>query len=276
VTESSPADENAVWWQIAELWMERQCSAAGEAYWCTRSENFLLASALDKRAAANLTAFAERARRSATRALQGLTATDGLGPHVLLVFETEAEYYEYIAPFYADGGHYAASAGVHVNPGYGHFALPRREPDVLEPVVAHELTHALVSHLLLPRWLNEGIAVNVESSLCPRAARRLDLNWTERHRAWWDSRSVQEYWSGLAFHRPDRLSELSYELAWVTVRSLAEDYPIFQRFASEAAFEDAGQSASHKHFGHGLGKHFEAFLGEGDWEPDPGRWDYPE
>jgi hypothetical protein len=272
VTEAEPTDENSVWWSIAEHWVEQQCIAAGNAYWSARSENFLLASSLEKRPAANLIAFAERARRAIAKGLRGLVATDGLGPHVILVFETEDEYYEYIAPFYAEGGHYAVSSGVHLNAGYGHFALPRREPGLLETVIAHELTHALVSHLPLPRWLNEGMAVNLESSLCPRFGRRLELSWIERHQSSWDSESVQEYWSGQAFHRPDKLSELSYELAWVTVRSLAEDYELFRQFASEASFEDAGQGASHKHFGHGLGRHFEAILGEGDWDPNPTEW----
>jgi len=272
VTESAPKDENSTWSQIAEHWLKQHCTAAGKSYWCTRSENFLLASPLEKRPAANLIAFAEKARRGITRALEGLAATDGFGPHVILVFDTEDEYYEYIAPFYPDGGHYAVSSGVYLNPGYGHFALPRRDPDLLETVVAHELTHALVSHLPLPEWLNEGMAVNLESSLCPRYARKLDLGWLERHQRCWDGDAVQDYWSGKAFHRPDKLSELSYELAWVTVRSLAEDYGLFRQFASEASFEDAGQNASLKHFGHGLGIHFQPVLGEGDWEPNPTRW----
>lgn len=272
VSQAAPSDENGAWWSIADRWMEEHCVNAGKEYWCTRSENFLLTSPLDKRSASNIMKFAERARRGITKALNGLIDTGGLGPHVILVFETQEEYYDYIAPFYPDGGQFAVSTGVHLNPGYGHFALPRAEPDALEAVVAHELTHALVSHLPLPRWLNEGIAVNLESSLCPRYARRLDLSWIDRHQTWWDSESVQEYWSGLAFHRPDKFSELSYELAWVTVRSLAEDYELFRQFASEASYEDAGQVASQAIFGHGLGKHFEALLGEGDWEPDPAKW----
>lgn len=276
VSEAKPTDGHAAWWSVAERWLEQHCLAAGKQYWCTRSRNFLLASPLAKRPAGNLIAFAERARSGITRALDGLVATDGLGPHVILVFETEDEYYEYIAPFYVDGGHYAASSGVQVDPGYVHFALPRQEPDQLEIVIAHELTHTLVSHLPLPRWLNEGMAVNLESSLCPRYGRRLQLNWIERHQASWDSESVQEFWSGQAFSRPDKMSELSYELAWVTVRTLAENYDTFRRFASEASFEDAGQSASHKHFGTGLGSHFEVFLGDGNWEPDPAKWGHDE
>ena len=237
----------------------------------TPSANFLLASALDERPAANLLSFAERARRGILRALDGLAADAGAGPRVILVFESDDEYYEYIAPFYPEG-HYGVSSGVHLSGGYGHFALPRREPDLLEPVVAHELTHALLSHLPLPRWLNEGIAVNLESALCPRHGRRLELSWIERHQRWWEAESVQQYWSGRAFLRPDKLAELSYELAWVSVRSLAEDYPTFRSFALAASYEDAGQASARKHFGDGLGRHFEAFLGEGDWEPDPSRW----
>jgi hypothetical protein len=272
VTQAAPADENATWWRVAERWMEQHCLAAGKDYWCTKSANFLLVSSLEKDPAATLLSFAERARRSIGKALNGLVSTGGLGPHVILVFETDDEYYEYIAPFYAEGGHYAVSAGVHLNAGYGHFALPLREPDLLETVVAHELTHALVSHLPIPRWLNEGIAVNLESALCPRYARRLEPSWLERHQTWWDPETVQEYWSGQAFHRPDKYSELSYELAWVSVRSLAEDYERFRQFATDASFEDAGQSAAQTYLGHGLGRTFEAILGEGNWEPDPATW----
>jgi hypothetical protein len=268
---ASPKDEDGAWRGVARRWTEEICAAAGERYRLADSAHFLLASALEPRAAANLLSFAERARRGILRALTGLAGDRGFGPHVILVFESDDEYYEYIAPFYPEG-HYSTSSGVHLNHGYGHFALPRREPDLLEPVVAHELTHALLSHLPLPRWLDEGIAVNLESALCPRQARRLELSWIERHQRWWDSESVQQYWSGRAFHRPDKLSELSYELAWVSVRTLAEDYETFRAFASEASSEDAGQASAQKHFGSGLGGHFEAFLGEGDWEPDPGRW----
>jgi hypothetical protein len=114
--------------------------------------------AFSKRAATSLLEFAERGRRAIHSALTGLASTGGFGPHAILVFETEDEYYEYIAPYYPEG-HYAVSAGVYLNEGYGHFVLPRREPGLLEPVVAHELTHALLSHLPLPRWLDEGVTM---------------------------------------------------------------------------------------------------------------------
>ena len=272
VTAAGPVDEDAVWTNIAKKWMERHCAAAGDKYWCTASTHFLLASALSKREAANLLQFAERARRGISHALRGVAASDGLGPHVVMVFDTEDEYYEYIAPFYREGGHYAMSAGVHLNAGYGHFALPRREPDELESVVAHELTHALVAHLPLPRWLNEGMAVNLESALCPRSGRRVELSWMDRHRQWWDAETVQQYWSGEVFYRPDRFSELAYELAWIKVRALADDYDVFRAFACEATAADAGQAAAKKYYGGGLGLHFEALLGEGQWDPDPQLW----
>src|SRR5262245_12747837 len=120
ITRAQPPDENSFWRAIAERWMEEHCRASGTAYSVTRTENFLLAGPLENRPATNLITFAERARRGIARALKGLVATDGLGPHVILVFETEEEYYEYIAPFYPEGGQYGVSSGVQLNPGYTH------------------------------------------------------------------------------------------------------------------------------------------------------------
>jgi hypothetical protein len=271
-TGTNSKDENGLWWNIAEHWAGLVEAAAGPEYRSCRSEHFLLASRLDQRSAKNLLGFAERARRKISGALTGIAATDGLGPHVIFIFDSDDEYYEYIAPFYGDRGHYGLSSGVHLNAGYAHLALPRREPDLLEPVIAHELTHSLVSHLRLPRWLDEGIAVNVESALCPRSRRRLRPGWLDRHRNFWNEESVQHYWSGVAFSTPNELSELSYELSWMAVKTLGDKYEAFRSFVLEASFRDAGQSASLKVFGIGLGHQFELFLGPGDWDPMPGRW----
>ena len=272
IDKTSPKNKDAAWSDAAAQWLGEICEAAGGKYGTDRSKHFIVMSALDKRAATSVLEFAERARRAIHRALTGLANTGGFGLHAILVFETEDEYYEYIAPYYPEG-HYAVSAGVYLNEGYGHLVVPRREPGLLEPVLAHELAHALLSHLPLPRWLDEGVAVNLESVLCPRSARRLEVDWIGRHQRWWNRKSVQLYWSGHAFHVPGKLSELSYELAWVWVRSLAEDYEAFRAFALEASSDDAGQASAIKHLGGRLGHQFEALLGEGNWDPDPSQWE---
>jgi hypothetical protein len=142
----------------------------------------------------------------------------------------------------------------------------------MKPVVAHELTHGLLAHLPLPRWLDEGIAVNVESAICPSHARRLASGWLNAQRGYWNETSIQEYWSGNAFFRTDKGSDLSYELAWVTVQALAKNYELFRRFASEARHEDSGQSSALKHLGESVDALIEPVLGPGKWAPLPETW----
>lgn len=267
IQDLAPTDEDALWWDVAVHWVTKTCVTAGPDYRLDRSGKFVLGSTLEPSTAHDFLEFANRCRRRILDMLVGLATTDGLGPHVVLVFKSQDDYYDYIAPFYPAAGHFAASSGVHLNPGYGHFAIPLADLGVMEAVVAHELTHSLLSHLPLPRWMDEGIAVNVESILCPQSRRRLSTDWMRRHRQHWNKSTVQEYWFGKAFSRSDEISELSYELAWVMVKHMSRDYGAFRKFASDATYQDAGQEAALKHLGVDLASFITALLGNGDWDP---------
>ena len=73
----------------------------------------------------------------------------------ILMVEESSRYYEYISHFYPEEGTFAQSSGVFLRDVIPHFVFPKN--DYAISVASHELTHALVSHLEIPLWLNEGL-----------------------------------------------------------------------------------------------------------------------
>src|SRR5207247_6744848 len=110
-------------------------------------------------------AFVELTRKRVLQVLDGVASGDFSGKVCLLIFEDEDRYYQYVSNYYEDGGEYAFSGGMFLQRGYGHFVFVDSEIAVMEPTIAHELTHCLLQHLPLPAWLNEGTAVTTEHRL---------------------------------------------------------------------------------------------------------------
>jgi len=166
------------------------------------------------------------------------------------------------------GGEFALHGG-----GYPHFVFPHYDQfHDLERVMSHELTHALVSHLPLPLWLNEGIAVTMEEAIAGGMHARRTVELLDQHPDFWNEETMQEFWSGASFSRPDEGNGLSYGLAHLLTANLAHDFDRFRGFALAAHAADAGESAAREHLGISLGHMVGALLGEGDWEPQPERW----
>jgi hypothetical protein len=264
----------------AAAWLKETARGLGDAYHVDESTHFLLLSSLDRSPTKNLLRFLDQARgRILKQFLPGIAEVRGRGKHAALVFANVESYYSYIAYFYPPQGEFAASGGVFVQRkhggkgwGYGHFVTYGKDVGRLERTVAHELTHNCLRHLAIPGWLNEGLASTVESALMGDSAlvvRREDL---EEHREHWKDGRIQEFWSGAAVHRPDEGSRLTYRLARMAVKALAHDYARFREFALCADRKDAGEEASKRVFGRGLGGLVEQFLGPGDWSPRPDAW----
>lgn len=190
-----------------------------------------------------------------------------------LVLDEQDDYYDYISNYNPEGGEYALSSGSFIHDGYGHFLLWRGELDAMEPTVAHELTHCLVSHLPLPLWLNEGIAVNTEHRAFPRLAHPgaqlyFPHEMVAKHAAFWNRETIQGFWSGEAFFRPDEGSMLAYDLATKITALAARDFDVFRRFALRADAGD-GDMAAAEELGYPVEHLVAAVLGEGDWAPRP-------
>jgi hypothetical protein len=150
----------------------------------------------------------------------------------------------------------------------------------IEPVIAHELTHSCLGHLPIPAWLNEGLAVNTEHRLCPPPAdvfgsRPSPQQMHARHRKFWGTSEIQEFWSGKSFLRADEGNELSYDLARILVSQFASEWEQFRAFVLAADMADGGASAAVEHLRVELGEVAAALLEQSPgaaWTPAPGMW----
>jgi hypothetical protein len=278
--EWTPAARDAFRTAAAGRWLQAMAAklpAASPPYRIHESADFLLLSALDDRPVEVFMQFCQSVRRRIARNLLEIATERSDGKHVVMVFASEDEYYDYIAHYYPDdGGEYAMSAGIFVHAGYGHFALYEGDMERMQPVIAHELTHCMLSHLPIPAWLNEGLAVNTEQAIFPyladpRGALYQPHEIKAKHAAFWNADTLQEFWSGKSFLRTDDGNMLSYDLAKRITAVAAHREDAFRAFVLEADQRDAGVSAEHW-LGYPLEHLIIRMLGEGDWRPDPTRW----
>lgn len=195
---------------------------------------------------------------------------------LVLVLDSEEAYYRYVSLYYPDG-EFATSGGMFIDAGCPHFVVAQAHLQVLEPVIAHELTHSALSHLRLPRWLDEGIAVNSERRVAgPQPALHTPLELHAMHRAHWSAARVQQLWSGESFFRGDDDTLLSYELARILVEQLSRPWEGFAAFVQAAAHApDAGAAAARDTLGIELGSCAAALVeapSASGWEPRPAAW----
>jgi hypothetical protein len=134
-----------------------------------------------------------------------------------------------------------------------------------------------VRHLPIPAWLNEGLAQNTEVALIPRLRDPRNALYSPRemaakHLAFWNADTMQEYWAGKSFTRPDDGQMLSYELARHMTSMLSKDYDTFRRFVNAAHGDDSGYAAATEHLDVALEEVAAAVTGASPWAPDPKCW----
>lgn len=240
-----------------------------DGYVVTESSEFLLLSKDSAELSDRLLGFCENARRTILETLVDVARDEGFGKHVVLAFEDIENYYDYIADFYPDKGEFALSGGIFLDHGYGHFVICMAYGNEHDRTIAHELNHALIRHLPLPLWLNEGVTQVVEDIVVGSSYFAVDHTTIRRHREYWSGESIHAFWSGSSFFSPDEGQELSYHLSQVLFRNLMSDFPKqISEFLNTAIYRDAGNSALKRLCQTSLGHRVKQFLGEGTWEPD--------
>jgi len=265
-----------VWAQLERAWLQHMQAALGAAYVLRETDSAFLLSTLEPNVASATLGFMSRTLQRVVRVLDGIAAPAAWGKDILIVFDDDETYYRYVSQGYPTGGEFAASGGMYINAGCGHFATVKSDLRSIEPVIAHEMTHGCVGHLPIPAWLNEGLAVNTEQRLCPSGPAMLTPQQMHaKHRAFWGHTEIQEFWSGKSFLRNDDGNMLSYDLARILVAQMSADWPSFRAFVTQANAADAGATAAAEHLGLDLGAAACALLEKEPgcaWAPEPTSW----
>jgi len=216
------------------------------------------------------------ARQRIAKLLDGVARFPAGTRSILVVLDSQEQYYRYITNYYPDEGEFAFSSGMFVDPGCPHFVTVTDDLTNIEPVIAHEMTHSALAYLELPRWLDEGIAVSTEHRVS--ASHRhvsQQLETMSRHLEFWNTERMQEFWSGESFHRTDDGNALSYDLAQGIVALLGREWTSFTRFVLGAKRDDAGAAAARAALNLDLGELAAAtlrFPARKDWSPNPSAW----
>lgn len=257
-------------------WLLHLRDAFGPPFRLLETDAAFVLSAREKHVAKAAADYVARTRRRVAAVLGGVARFAAGEKSILLMVEDDDAYYRYISHYYADGGEYAFSSGVFLNAGCPHFVVKGADLTHVEPVIVHEMTHSALAHLKLPRWLDEGIAVNTEHRIT--GAPRLIYTPQElrqKHLAFWGEAEIQQFWSGRSFLRTDDGNLLSYELARIMVERMATDWSRFAGFAQHAERADAGAQAAAAQLEVDLGAYACALLERpmtAQWSPDPARW----
>lgn len=275
----NPESRGIAWAECELAWLQHMRQALGPAYRLTRLESTVVLSSLDDAALKATFEFMARASQRILRLLSGIAEVPEWGHDILIIFDDDETYYNYVSRFYPDAGEFAMSSGMHIGHGCSHFVTTKSDLRTIEPVIAHEMTHGCVSHLPIPAWLNEGIAVSTESRVCsppPQLYSPQELH--EKHLRFWGSKEVQEFWSGKSFLRSDDGNMLSYDLARILVTHFSSDWERFKVFVLSANIADSGAAAAMESLNVRLGAAVASIMGrEPDeaWEPNPSLWDSP-
>ncbi len=249
--------QNTAYSACQRAWLLHLAEALEPAYHLVESDRGMVLSSLEPQVARATLAFMERTLKRISWTLDGVAKIPPYGKDILIVLDEPDDYYRYVSHCYPEDGEFAFSGGMYISAGYGHFVTIKDDLSRIEPVIAHEMTHACLAHLRLPLWINEGLAVNTEHKLAGRGASL----WTpqemrEKHLRFWGEAEIQEFWSGISFQRPDDGNPLSYDLARILVAQLARDWPRFRQFAVAAEQGDGGARAACEAFGVSLGQLF--------------------
>lgn len=263
-----PEARDAAWHSAASQWLDRLARALGGEYEVRELDDFLLLSACDPVEATWLLQSAAAAKARVVELVGSLGEEAGSGPHVMLAFDTEDAYAQYVLDP-NDQATVTATGGSCFTEGYVHIALPPHEStEQLLLTLAHEITHMVLAlrRLELPLWLEEGITHMVEVVCGARSAPASEEDDILSH---FQKVGLHDFWYGSSFDDPDA-QRASYTLSAELMRRFVTEPPdAFRAFCQAARRGDAGEHAAERHLGKTLADLVTPILGPGEWHPQP-------
>ncbi len=272
ISENDQVELHLYWTQAALAWLERLSTAFDKPLEIYESNDFFLLSALEQRPSEVLLDYAQKAKKRNLATLDGIASDEGYGKHIICVLHDEEDYYRYVSQYYPQDGEFAFSGGMFLQNGYGHFVFRQGEMDSMEPTLVHELAHALLSHLPIPAWVNEGLAVNTERRWAPRPSQYKPHEIAYMHSRFWNTETMQEFWSGRSYLRPDDGNFLSYDLAQRMIALIGRDHGALVNFVNAAVDQDSGHLAAIEQLGLPLNELTLEVIGADFALPDPQKW----
>ncbi len=273
IKDDKKAELHLYWTQAASTWLDHLSKAFDAPLQIYESEDFFLLSALQQRPSEVLLEYAQKAKKRNLATLDAIASDEGYGKHIICVLHNEDDYYRYVSEYYPQNGEFAFSGGMFIQQGYGHFVFSQGGMDSMEPTLVHELAHALLSHLPIPAWVNEGLAVNTERRWAPRPPQYKPQEIAYMHTKFWNSETMQEFWSGKSYLRPDEGNTLSYDLAQRMIARIGQDHAALVNFVNAAEDEDSGHQAALDHLGLPLNEIVSEVIGAKFDLPNPKDWD---
>lgn len=270
-TIENPEAQAKAWSDCETAWLLYLRDALGASFTLSENDDAALLSSLEPNVARATLEFMSKTLHRIERVLDGIARTPEWGKDILVVFDDDVSYYQYVSHYYPESGEFGGSSGVYVSAGCGHYVTMKSDMHSIEPVIAHEMTHGCLSHLPIPMWLNEGIAVNTEQrvSQSPRALYSV-AEIRDKHFRFWNVSRIQDFWSGKSFFRNDDGNLLSYDLAQKIVGQLSSDWEAFGTFVLAAEEADGGSSAAAEHLNVDIGAIACVIAGHDpspDWSP---------
>jgi hypothetical protein len=269
ITTEADADAfDEAWDSVTENWLHRIVDALGPQYSVAKSDHFLMLTPHSENERKHMLIAAEHAHDRVSAGLQELCMFH-YGRVLSLRFTDPNHYLRFVEDSDPVTDDKPGTAGVFIHGGLPHMACYSRTFEEFRKTVAHELSHYYVAHLPLPRWVNEAVAMTMESdggnAHLPRGKA------AEKHFDFWTPENIQEFWYGESWREGHPAFGLSYQLAAILfdiLRSELHPTPETKRaFVRDAHRSDAGEASAREHLRVDLGEVVEVFLGPGDWSP---------
>jgi hypothetical protein len=227
-----------------DAWSEALRLSLGELYEIIDTERFVVVSGVKSEQGDLLAGALERALTRVLTRLAGAAKHREFPRHLAIVFHDQRLFLEYVAGFYPDFGEFGIPGAVYVPAGLGQSLIAPGPTEGVEASITHETTHMALQHLDLPRWLDEGLAVNMEIAYHFRRSMRFDREHVEEHRSYWTPERVARFWAGETFYDQDEGQPLSYALAEFLLGALPGEESEIMDFIRAAKADDAGFAAA--------------------------------